>query len=87
MAEEIDFGELISPLITIAMMGFLAFAFSGMFKSAFAEHHSIHGSERKKLVDMYGSWSVGRAESFCPEGDVECVKREAARLYLAHRMR
>lgn len=48
-------------------------------------HHSIHGPERQKLVDQYGSWSVGRAESVCPEGDVECVEREAARLLGAYR--
>lgn len=49
------------------------------------EHHSIHGPERQKLVDLYGSWSVGRAESVCPEGDIECVRRESARLLGAYR--
>lgn len=44
------------------------------------ETHSIHGPEREELVDLYGTWSVGRAESVCPEGDVECVRRESARL-------
>lgn len=48
-------------------------------------HHSIHGPERQKLVDQYGSWGVGRAESVCREGDVECVEREAARLLGAYR--
>lgn len=49
------------------------------------EHHSIRGPERQRLVDQYGSWSVGRAESVCPEGDVECVRREASRLMGAYR--
>ena len=47
--------------------------------------HSIHGPERKRLVDQYGSWSVGRAESVCPEDDVACVERESARLLQAYR--
>lgn len=51
----------------------------------YVEHHSIHGPERQKLVDQYGSWSVGRAEAVCPEGDIECVRMEAARLLGAYR--
>lgn len=47
--------------------------------------HSIHGPERQHLVDLYGTWAVGRAESVCPEGDVPCVEREASRLLGAHR--
>jgi len=46
--------------------------------------HSIHGPERETLVDQYGTWAVGRAESVCPEDDVECVRREAARLLYAY---
>lgn len=49
------------------------------------EHYSIHGPERKELIDQYGTWAVGRAESVCPEDDVECVRREAARLLQAYR--
>ena len=37
-------------------------------------------ARRRKLVDFYGSWAVGRAESVCPRGDYECVEREASRL-------
>ncbi len=44
------------------------------------EPHSIHGPERERLVAVYGTWAVGRAESICAEGDVACVEREAARL-------
>jgi len=85
MAENFDLSEIISPLTTIVMMGFMAMMVGGMAKGAFAEHHSIHGRERDELVRMYGTWAVGRAESMCPEGDIECVKMEAARLYGAHR--
>lgn len=49
------------------------------------EHHSIHGPERQKLVDEFGSWATGRAETVCPEDDVECVRREAGRLIYAYR--
>ncbi len=49
--------------------------------------HSIHGEPRQRLIDEYGSWAVGRAEANCPEGDVECVRREAKALYLNHRAR
>lgn len=47
-------------------------------KSKGGEHHSIHGPERVRLVRQYGSWAVGRAESVCPEDDVQCVEHEAA---------
>jgi len=49
------------------------------------EEGSIHGPEREELVKQYGTWAVGRAESVCPEDDVECVRREAARLLQAYR--
>jgi len=49
------------------------------------EHHSIHGPERENLVDLYGTWAVGRAESVCREGDVWCVEREASKLLAAYR--
>jgi len=47
--------------------------------------HSIHGPERQRLVDEFGSWAIGRAESVCPEDDIECVRREAGRLIYAYR--
>ncbi len=47
--------------------------------------HSIHGPERQKLVDRFGTWAVGRAESICPEDDVACVEREAGKLIYAYR--
>ena len=43
-------------------------------------HHSIHGEPRRRLVEEYGSWAVGRAEAVCPEDDIACVTREAKRL-------
>ncbi len=42
--------------------------------------HSIHGEPRRRLVEEYGSWAVGRAEAICPEDDVACVTRESKRL-------
>lgn len=48
-------------------------------------HQSIHGPERQELVDEFGTWAVGRAESVCPEDDVACVRREAGRLIYAYR--
>lgn len=39
-----------------------------------------HIVNRQMLVDEFGSWSVGRAESVCPKGDLSCIKAEAARL-------
>jgi len=55
-----------------------------VFKTAgqpLGEHHSISGEPRRRLVDKYGSWAVGRAEAVCPEDDIACVTREAKRLY------
>ncbi len=48
-------------------------------------HQSIHGPERQELVDEFGTWAIGRAESVCPEDDVACVRREAGRLIYAYR--
>jgi hypothetical protein len=39
-----------------------------------------HAIMRGQLVDQYGSWAVGRAESVCPLNDVDCIEKEAARL-------
>ncbi len=47
--------------------------------------HSIYGPERQHLVDQYGTWAVGRAESVCSENDVKCVRKEAGRLLRAYR--
>ena len=43
-------------------------------------HHSIHGEPRRRLVEQYGTWAVGRAEAVCPEDDIACVTKEAERL-------
>lgn len=43
-------------------------------------HHSIPWEAKEPLVKKYGLWAVNRAEAFCPEGDVACVEREAARM-------
>ena len=49
--------------------------------------HSIPWEAKKPLVEKYGKWAVHRAEAFCPENDVACVEREAARLYEVTTMR
>jgi len=43
--------------------------------------HSIPWEAKEPLIEKYGKWAVNRAEAFCPENDVACVEREAARLY------
>lgn len=43
--------------------------------------------KRQSMVGAYGSWAVGRAESFCPLNDAECVEKEAERLFSVHRAR
>ncbi len=43
----------------------------------------IPWEEKRKLLDSYGKWAVELAEASCAEGDVECVRREAERLYKA----
>ena len=43
-------------------------------------HHSIPWEAKAPLIEKYGKWAVNRAESFCPEGDVACVEREAKRM-------
>jgi len=49
--------------------------------------HSIPWEAKEPLVEKYGKWAVHRAEAFCPENDVTCVEREAARLYEVTTMR
>ena len=47
----------------------------------------IPREEKKRLIESYGLWAVDLAEASCPEGDVECVEREAERLYKVRRYR
>ena len=49
--------------------------------------HSIPWEAKQPLIEKYGKWAVHRAEAFCPENDVICVEREAARLYEVTTMR
>ena len=89
---------MITMMIVVMMMKMMTGAMGGAVKPApkrpliygpkgevLTEHYSIGGPERKKLVDKFGTWAVGRAESVCPEDDVECVRLEAGRLLYAHR--
>ena len=62
---------------------FLAMATTFMFNDV--PHMLEYDGERAKLVDQFGSWAVGRAESVCPRQDAECVEREAGKLLYAHR--
>ena len=41
-----------------------------------------HMLEEQELVDQYGSWAVGRAKSVCPKYDMDCIRKEAARLQM-----
>jgi hypothetical protein len=36
---------------------------------------------RRELEDKYGRWAVQTAIKVCPLDDIECIKREAERLY------
>lgn len=71
----IDLGQVIQAMIALGMVGIMA----GFVTES--THHSIHGPERDRLVDQFGTWAVGRAEAVCPADDVSCVEREAAKLY------
>ncbi len=94
----IDIDSIMNLMITMMIIVMMMKAMGGALKPApkrpliygprgeiLTEHHSIHGPERKKLVDEFGTWAVGRAESVCPEDDVACVRLEAGRLIYAHR--
>lgn len=77
MSQQID-------LMQTAMSAmFLAMAAGFMFNDV--PHMMEYEGKRAKLVNQYGSWSVGRAESVCPLHDDLCVEREASRLLAAHR--
>lgn len=93
----IDLNQMMQMVVIIGMMG-IAMKTMGKPLKAPVERpliygpkgevltsHSIHGPERVRLVEKYGTWAVGRAESVCPEGDVACVEKEAGKLIYAYR--
>lgn len=41
----------------------------------------------RELEEQYGHWAVQTAIEVCPMGDIECVEREAKRLYQARILR
>ena len=47
---------------------------------------AIPWKERLELEHAYGRWALNMAEAICPRGDMDCIKREAKRMYEA-RMR
>ena len=51
---------------------FLAMSTTFMFNDV--PHMLDYEGKRAKLVDQFGSWAVGRAESVCPRQDAECGK-------------
>lgn len=98
MNNQIDLNTLMGYMVMMMMIGMMMKVMTKALEPAverpliygprgevLAGSHSIHGPERKRLVDEYGTWAVGRAESVCSEDDVECVEREASRLLGAYR--
>ncbi|MBA7465727.1 hypothetical protein ES707_00897 [subsurface metagenome] len=85
-----DWSTITSFAIPLALLGFVCAMAGGMMtgvvgsssppKQLKSGHQSISGEPRRRLVEQYGSWAVGRAEAICPEGDIACVTREAERL-------
>lgn len=49
---------------------------------------SIPRDDLKRIAEKYGWWAARQAEALCPHNDVDCVEREAKRLYevVKHRM-
>jgi len=37
--------------------------------------------KKQELIEKYGEWAVKTAIKVCPHDDVECIEREARRLY------
>ena len=48
---------------------------------------TIPDDKRDELEDQYGKWAVKTAIAVCPYGDIECVEREAKRLYQSREFR
>lgn len=82
-----DWSSIIVYIMPLVVLGLVFPLITGMLRKERRsdKHYSIPGEPHRRLVEKYGSWAVGRAESVCPEGDVECVEREAARLLGAYR--
>lgn len=98
VGQPLDLDTLMGFMITMMIIVMMMKAMTGALKPAVERpliygprgevltgHQSIHGPERQELVDEFGTWAVGRAESVCPEDDVACVRREAGRLIYAYR--
>ncbi|GEM_PF-4737682 len=43
--------------------------------------------ERLEMEHTYGRWALNMAEAICPRGDMDCIKREAKRMYEARMSR
>jgi len=37
--------------------------------------------KKQELIEKYGEWAVKTAIKVCPHDDIECIEREARRLY------
>jgi hypothetical protein len=48
---------------------------------------TIPDDKRTELEEKYGKWAVKTAIAVCPFGDIECVEREAKRLYGSRELR
>ena len=44
---------------------------------------AIPWKERLEMEKAYGRWALNMAEAICPRGDMDCIKREAKRMYEA----
>jgi hypothetical protein len=70
----------LQPVIDCAVAIFFLAGVAAMMGKALG-HHSIPFEDKSRLTGLYGKWAVNQAEAFCPEDDVDCVEREARRLY------
>ena len=65
----------------IALIGLAAVAAAARLVVKAASGNPIPYELRRELEKKYGRWAVQTAIKVCPLDDIECIKREAERLY------
>ena len=65
----------------IALIGLAAIAAVARWLVKAAVDNPIPYEVKRRLEEKYGHWAVQTAIRVCPLDDIECIEREAQRLY------
>ncbi len=71
----------------IGVLGLIAVAAATRQIAAGLESNPVPHQKRMELERRYGRWAVETAIAVCPHEDIECIQREARRLYESRTLR